>query len=392
MVLSSGAVATVLAAVTFFALPGSPPEVVDDFSDPLEVATGVGWAVHPDSTAGAGVTFVEGPATPPLGRGSLELYTPEMSDRALAFAVPTGAPGEEPLATPWTGLSASYATFIPDGVLANSTPTLRFVGYHDLRTGLDGFTTLTFQPQYDGTVENGVWQTWDLGPDSIMFQSNDDEGFCNDPGLCTLSQFAAKYPFGGFYQVQVGLGSGVPAGSLGYADAVVVRSGDTAEYSYDFELPASENSTASVVAGAATATGGSATVTLNATAISATPTVPFTIVVTLPDGTEQTEVVEVDADSTDELSIPVPFGTTHVEVWAQDTLLAEGDVTFTAPVTPPVTPPVTGGGGELAPTGFDPVPAYWGAALLAAGLAMVAAGRVRARARGTDRRPDRRDS
>ena len=134
----------------------------------------------------------------------------------------------------------------------------------------------------------------------------------------------------------------MPAGSLGYADAVVVRSGDTAEYSYDFELPASENSTASVAAGAATATGGWATVTLNASAISATPTVPFTIVVTLPDGTEQTEVVEVDADSTDELSIPVPFGTTHVEVWAQDTLIAEGDVTFTAPVhrTPPVTPPV----------------------------------------------------
>ena len=74
-----------------------------------------------------------------------------------------------------------------------------------------------------------------------------------------------------------------------------------------------------MAAGAATATGGSATVTLNASAISATPTVPFTIVVTLPDGTEQTQVVEVDADSTDELSIPVPFGTTHVEVWAQDT-------------------------------------------------------------------------
>ena len=74
-----------------------------------------GGRVHPDSTDAAGVTFVEGPATPPLGRGSLELYTPEMSDRALAFAVPTGAPGGDPLATPWTGLSASYATFIPDG-------------------------------------------------------------------------------------------------------------------------------------------------------------------------------------------------------------------------------------------------------------------------------------
>ena len=84
------------------------------------------------------------------------------------------------------------------------------------------------------------------------------------------------------------------------------------------------------------------------------------------------------------LSIPVPFGATHIEVSAQGTVIAEGDVTFTAPVapvTPPVTPPVTGGA-ELPATGFDPGPAYWGAALLAAGLAVVAAGRVRARATG----------
>ena len=93
MILSSGAVATVLATVTFFAVPGSPPVVIDSFSTLAEVATGVGWAVHPDSTDAAGVTFVEGPATPPLGRGSLELYAPTSTDRALAFAVPTGAPG-----------------------------------------------------------------------------------------------------------------------------------------------------------------------------------------------------------------------------------------------------------------------------------------------------------
>ena len=390
MILSSGAVATVLATVTFFAIPGSPPVVIDSFSTFPEASTGVGWGVHPDTTAAAGLDFVEGPATPPLGRGSLELYTPQSTDRALAFAVPTGAPGEDPLASPWTGLSASYATYIPDGLALNSTPTLRFVGYHDV-SGLvpDGFTTLTFQPQYDGTVENGVWQTWDIGPDSIVFQSNTDGAFCNDPGLCTLSEFAAEYPDGGWYSVQIGLGSGLPAGSLGYADAVVVRNGDTAEYSYDFELPASDNSTASVAAGAATATGGSATVTLNASAISATPTVPFTIVATLPDGTKQTQVVEVDADSTQEVSIPVPFGTTHVEVWAQGVLIAQNDVTFTAPVTPPVTPP---GGGELAPTGFDPVPAYWGSALLAAGLAMVAVGRVRVRAQDAGRRSKRSDS
>ncbi|WP_457101058.1 hypothetical protein [Microbacterium sp. P5_E9] len=338
------------------------------------------------------MTLVEGPATPPLGRGSLELSAPTFDDLALAFAVPTGQPGGDPLATPWTGLSASYSTFVPD--VDNPTgrePTLRIVGYQELGglQGPEGFTTLSFQPAQNGPIEAGVWQTWDIGPDSEVFQSNTSDGFCTITARCTLSEFVAAYETGGWWQVQVGLGSGVQPDSVSYADAVVVRDGDTAEYSYDFEVPASDNSTASVAAGAATATGGSATVTLNASAISATPTVPFTIVATMPDGTEQSEVVEVDYDSTQAVSIPVPFGTTHVEVWAQDTLIAEGDVTFTAPVTPPVTPP---GGGELAPTGFDPVPAYWGSALLAAGLAMVAVGRVRVRAQDAGRRSTRRDS
>ncbi|WP_457101057.1 hypothetical protein, partial [Microbacterium sp. P5_E9] len=351
-----------------------------------EVATGVGWAVHPDSTDAAGVTFVEGPATPPLGRGSLELYAPTSTDRALAFAVPTGAGGGiVPTPVPWAGTTASYATFVPDGGGDSSAPTLRIVGYQ-VFVGTEGFTTLSFQPPAD-EFEAGVWQTWDIGPGSEVFQSNTPvDNFCIQADPCTLEEFGAHYPGGRWGEIQVGIGAGAPAESLGYADAVVVRGvidDAQAEFAYDFELPASDNSTASVAAGAATATGGSATVTLNASAISATPTVPFTIVVTLPDGTEQSQVVEVDYDSTQAVSIPVPFGTTHVEVWAQDTLIAEGDVTFTAPVTPPVTPP---GGGELAPTGFDPVPAYWGSALLAAGLAMVAVGRVRVRARGTDRR------
>ena len=103
MLLSSGAVATVLATVTFFALPGSPPVVVDSFSSLGDASTGVGWGVHPDSTDTAGLTFVEGPATPPLGRGSLELYTPAMSDRVrwgllIRPGLGIGANGSYPLA------------------------------------------------------------------------------------------------------------------------------------------------------------------------------------------------------------------------------------------------------------------------------------------------------
>ena len=386
MGLTSVALAPILAGVLFFGAPSQPPVVVvDTLGNLVEVGTGTGWGIHPDTQGTGAVRLVEGPAAPPLGRGSLLLATPASTDRALAFAVPTGGTtgpgGVFPTPVPWTGLSASYATFIPEGLAANSTPTLRIVGYHDLLAtdGPTGFTTLTFQPQYNGPVENGVWQTWEIGPESIMFQSNtSDAGFCNDPATCTLQAFMDRYPDGGWGEIQVGVGSGVPAGSLGYADAVVVRGnvgGTPQEYAYDFEIPASEASTATITPGPATSTGGSATVTLDASALSVTDPVPFTIAVTLPDGTVETQVVEVPAGTTVDVPIPVPFGVTHIEVSAQGTVIAEGDVTFLAPVTPPVTPPVT----ELPPTGFDPIATAWGSALLAAGVALVAVARVRSR-------------
>ena len=172
----------------------------------------------------------------------------------------------------------------------SSAPTLRVVGYQVL-VGTTGFTTLTLLPS-DDEFEAGVWQTWEIGPDSARSSNRTPTTTISASVRSLLAEeFAARYPGGALGRDPAGHRGRAPADSVGYADAVVVRGvvdGAQAEFSYDFELPASENSTASVAAGAATATGGSATVTLNASAVSATPTVPFTIVVTLPDGTEQT--------------------------------------------------------------------------------------------------------
>lgn len=385
------ALAPIVASISFFAPPGSPPEVVDTLSDPIQVGAGAGWGRHPDTSSASVIGLVEGPLTPPLGRGSLSISAPTPSDIALAFAVPTGAPGQDlPTPVPWSGLSASYATYTADGAdVASRVPTLRLVGYQSLTPTPTGFTTLSFEPSRNGTVEGGVWQTWELGPDSIVIQSNASDGFCTIAASCTLSEFAAQYPGGGWGMIQVGIGSGAPAGAVGFADAVLVRDGTTAEYFYDFEVPASAASTASIAPGAATATGGAATVTLVASAVSATPTVSFTIATTLPDGTMQTQVVEVDAGTTSEVSLPVPFGVTRIVVTAQDAVLSEGDVTFTAPpppTPPPPTPPVPEA--ELPPTGANPAAVMWGAGLLAAGLSVLAAARVRA-ARARVHRTDR---
>ncbi|MEZ3160328.1 hypothetical protein AB1K54_07225 [Microbacterium sp. BWT-B31] len=396
------AVGPVLTAIVVFAAPGSPPVVIDTLSPDVVAGEGTGWGRHPDSTPDATVALVEGPLAPPLGRGSMSFVTPASSDLALGFAVPTGAPGQDlPTPVPWSSLSASYSTFTFATVQPESNvPILRLVGFQSLIPAPTGFTTLSFAPDRNGTVESGVWQSWTLGPDSIVFQSNTADSFCTISASCTLAEFIAQYPAGAWGQIQVGIGTGAPVGASGFADAVVVHDGTTADYSYDFEVPASALSTAAVAPGAASATGGSATVSLAGSAVAGAETLAFTIESTLPDGTLLTAVQDRARGATGTIDMPVPFGTTRIRVSLYGVVLAEGDVTFaespppngddpapTDPAAPPppgAAPPADGG---LAPTGPDEaLAAVWGASLLAAGLLALVAARVRdRRARSRER-------
>ena len=204
-----------------------------------------GWAQHPDQTAGGHERFVEGPLAPPAGRGSLEMWVDSATDRALIFTVP--APGDtlvdfpgfpvqiaSPAPTSWADTSAEYSTLTLD-TTPPIGPALKFVGYQDppapgspLGTG---FTTLTFEPWWNGTIEDNVWQTWTVGPDSIVWQTNADDGFCGIASPCTLSAFEAAYPDGYWLLVQLGVGAGPPAGSRGFVDAVTIAGGEM----WDFE-------------------------------------------------------------------------------------------------------------------------------------------------------------
>lgn len=188
-----------------------------------EVVTGLPggtWSVLPDTTAGGTASIVAGPGTPPAGTGSLRLTVATAADRVLV-----GTDLGQPLPRPWGGLSAEYSTFVPEGSPASFTPTLRIAGFQVIAPAPAQFTTLSFEPSRNGTVVPGQWQTWTLGPTSVVWQTNATDGFCVQATPCTLAQFVAQYPGGAWGQAQLGIGSGVAGPAEGFADAVTIRDG-----------------------------------------------------------------------------------------------------------------------------------------------------------------------
>lgn len=331
----AGAFAITLGA----ALPAiAATHVIDQFVPPEEADGGAGWAIDLTNPGGNGVErFVEGPAVAPSGRGSLELTTPTASDRAQIYTNPEGL-----VPSPWSTLQgASFSTFTFDTVnTLSSLPTMRFAGF---QAGATGFTTLSFGARGNGAAVAGQWQTWTLSAESEVFQSNTADGFCTQAVPCTFESFVAQYPSGVWGQMQLGLGSGAPAGAVGYADSASAQHGAEA-HSFDFEPPVTSWSTAEVQQGSASESGGEAVVQLTASVDAADPTV-FTINTRLPDGTIATQSVEVDAGQSQTVPVAVPFGASTVSVQARGIELATGVVTFVAPGTPTV-PPGNGPGPE----------------------------------------------
>ena len=252
-----GFVAVAVLAVTILALPstaGAAPNTtstvtISSLVGLLQAAAGQGWAAHPDQTAGGTERFVQGPLTPPSGTGSLEMTVASTTDRALIFTVPF--PGAAPTAppnigaitpTPWAKLTGSFSTFTRNANPGPSLPVLKIVGYQDFNDEFPlrstGFTTLNFEGAKQTTAPAAnAWQTWKLGPTSLVWQSNqtEDPGFCPQATPCTLADFAAHYPNGAWGQIQVGLGTGLTPESS-FVDDVQISNG-TSTITYDFGPP-----------------------------------------------------------------------------------------------------------------------------------------------------------
>jgi hypothetical protein len=260
-----GFFAVAVLAVTLLAVPGTASAAasgggtvtITHLVGLLQAATGEGWAAHPDQTAGATEQFVKGPLTPPIGVGSLAITVDSTAARALIFTVPKPGASLTPppnigaiTPTPWTHLSGSFSTFTTSADPGPSLPVLKIVGYQQFNDAFpsrsEGFTTLNFEGMKQATAPAAnVWQTWTLGPTSLVWQSNQtaDPGFCPQATPCTLAAFAAHYPNGAWGQIQVGLGAGI--GPLtSYVDDVQISDG-TSNFTYDFEPPSSPAAAAS---------------------------------------------------------------------------------------------------------------------------------------------------
>ncbi len=251
-----GFVAVAVLAITGLALPSTASAAtISGLVGPLQAARGQGWAAHPDQTAGGTERFVQGPMTPPSGTGSLEMTVASAADRALIFTVPKPGAALTPppdvgaiTPTPWTNLSGSFSTFTANANPGPSLPTLKIVGYQQFNNAnpllSQGFTTLNFEGvnQTPAPAAN-VWQTWRLGPTSLVWQSNQtaEPGFCPQATPCTLAAFAAHYPTGAWGQIQVGLGAGLTS-VTSYVDNVQISDG-TSTFTSDFDpspTPASQ--------------------------------------------------------------------------------------------------------------------------------------------------------
>ncbi|HYP21559.1 MAG TPA: thrombospondin type 3 repeat-containing protein [Chloroflexia bacterium] len=188
------------------------------------------WVIYTRNVASA--TFRNGPGTPPLGTGSLELST---GDKVYAF-------NYEHIGTQLSDIDAiSYSTYrdpastaIPSQVAALNIE----VDVNGAAPG--GFTTLVFEPVYNltqGVVQPGVWQDWDAynGGNAIWWSSNNIPGAPNRDTFVTWNTLMALNPdaviVGGF---GVNQGGGNP-GLITAVDALTIGySGDS--YTYDFEL------------------------------------------------------------------------------------------------------------------------------------------------------------
>lgn len=186
------------------------------------------WVLY---TRGAGSgAFVTGPATPPLGVGSITLTTPTIDDKVQLFNF-------DHIGTKLADVrSMSYSTYRATGTLQQVTAINVVIDFNGPATG--GYSTLVFEPVYNtnqGTVVSGQWQNWDAykGGNAIWWSTKPING-CAFTCYVTWDQIVSNNPdatiLGGFGLNQ-GSGNG---GLIASADALHL---DTPNMSitYDFE-------------------------------------------------------------------------------------------------------------------------------------------------------------
>ena len=188
------------------------------------------WVLY-TRNAGTGA-FRQGPATPPIGAGSLELTTPTGADKVYLF-------NYDQVGTTLNAVDAiGYSTYRTAGAGQQVAALNIEVDVNGAAPG--GYTVLVFEPVYNtdqGAVISGAWQTWDAynGGNAIWWSSNPIPGAPNRDTFVSWSTIIANNPAaviaGGF---GVNQGSGNP-GLVSAVDALTFGANGNS-VTYDFEV------------------------------------------------------------------------------------------------------------------------------------------------------------
>lgn len=219
-------------AVTLFAFPSAAAAT----TTVIPANLGVDWFSAPpivDTRPGGSVSLLAGPATPPLGVGSVHMGTTGPSAKAQFFT-------SRYVGTPLASLSAiSYAAYRD---AASTNPAVQTISLNiqiDKNGGtLDpgDFATLVFEPIYNptqGPIVPGAWQTWDAyaGGSAIWWSTRVIPGVPSAfSSFVPLGTIIGANPSATILGLGFNIGSGWTGVFSGAADALSIG-GDT----FDFE-------------------------------------------------------------------------------------------------------------------------------------------------------------
>lgn len=188
---------------------------------------------HPlDTRPGGSVRFTEDYGAPPgLGSGALELKTDASTSAKADYY--TFAHEGTPLADVTTLSYWTYQAATPQPPIAAPSFQLQIDANGDAE---GGFTTLVYEPYWNGAVVPATWQQWDVDAGLFWSSRTVSSGTCTlvagagGPPLYTLEQIKAMCPNA------VVLGIGVNVGSFNPGYTVATDGVTFNDTTYDFEV------------------------------------------------------------------------------------------------------------------------------------------------------------
>ena len=211
----AGAAAVAVVAVSALlapaqAAPGTTQKVTEaNVKRQLEDTPPTGpWVLYTRPASPGIGSFVNGPATPPLGTGSLQLQTTSGSDKVWLF-------NYDHVGTRLADIAnIGYSTYRQAGQDQQVAAMNLEIDYNGPNVA-GGFTTLVFEPVYNtsqGGVVDGQWQSWTGTGSGVWWSTRDIPGVCSRNCFVPWNDIVAANPdatiLGG---VGINQGSGNPS-------------------------------------------------------------------------------------------------------------------------------------------------------------------------------------